>query len=423
MNDITYCLYARKSSERDELQALSIDSQIKEMKDLANRDGIKIVDTRQESHSAKDSGQRPIFAQIIQDIASKKFNGIITWAPDRLSRNAGDLGSLVDLMDQKLLLEIRTHGQVFSNSPNEKFLLMILCSQAKLENDNRGLNVKRGLRAKCEMGYRPGVAPLGYINNRYPIKGQKKVELDPIRAPIIKQMFEKVVHEHYSGHKLLRWFNNETDFTTRSGNKIVLSTIYLILRDTYYHGRFEYPKGSDNWYNVAHESIITKQLFNEVQECIVATKRRRPGTLQFDFTRLIQCGNCGSGITAEEKFKQLKDGSVNRYVYYHCNKGKRIPCDEPYIREEDLLAQLLALINTINIDELRMKEKLTKDLARYQNFMNGVLNTKDNLPTPQVDMRSYAKYVLREGSRDEKHEVLSCLKSKLQLKDQQIYLL
>ena len=418
MNDITYCLYARKSSERDELQALSIDSQIKEMKDLANRDGIKIVDTRQESHSAKDSGQRPIFAQIIQDIASKKFNGIITWAPDRSSRNAGDLGSLVDLMDQKLLLEIRTHGQVFSNSPNEKFLLMILCSQAKLENDNRGLNVKRGLRAKCEMGYRPGVAPLGYINNRYPIKGQKKVELDPIRAPIIKQMFEKVVHEHYSGHKLLRWFNSETDFTTRSGKKIVLSTIYLMLRDTYYHGRFEYPKGSDNWYDVAHKSIITKQLFNEVQECIVATKRRRPGTLQFDFTRLIQCGNCGSGITAEEKFKQLKDGSVNRYVYYHCNKGKRVLCDEPYIREEDLLEQLLKLINNINIDEIRVNKKLAKKLKQYQKFAIVVLNMENELSGPTVDIRSYAKYILKEGTREEKRGIIRCFKTKLFLSDQ-----
>lgn len=71
---------------------------------------------------------------------------------DRLSRNAGDLGSLVDLMDSNKLQQIRTYGQSFSNTPNEKFLLMILCSQVKLENDNRGVNVKRGIRAKCETG-------------------------------------------------------------------------------------------------------------------------------------------------------------------------------------------------------------------------------------------------------------------------------
>jgi len=60
-------------------------------------------------------------------------------------------------MDQGKLKTIRTFSQSFSNNPNEKFLLMILCSQAKLENDNRGINVKRGLRAKCEAGWRPNM--------------------------------------------------------------------------------------------------------------------------------------------------------------------------------------------------------------------------------------------------------------------------
>ncbi|MBU0649545.1 recombinase family protein, partial [Patescibacteria group bacterium] len=130
---VKYCLYARKSTESEERQVLSIDSQVKEMLLIAERDGLEIVEIRRESHSAKDSAQRPVFNELIQDIKKERFNGIITWAPDRLSRNAGDLGSLVDLMDQKLLLEIRTYGQQFNNSPNEKFLLMILGSQAKLE--------------------------------------------------------------------------------------------------------------------------------------------------------------------------------------------------------------------------------------------------------------------------------------------------
>jgi DNA invertase Pin-like site-specific DNA recombinase len=58
-----------------------------------------------------------VFNEIINDVRSGKFNSILTWAPDRLSRNAGDLGKLVDLMDEKLLLEIRTYGQRFANSP------------------------------------------------------------------------------------------------------------------------------------------------------------------------------------------------------------------------------------------------------------------------------------------------------------------
>src|SRR4030042_3726933 len=127
---INYCLYARKSSESDERQAMSINSQIKEMGDLAKKENLVISEVRQESHSAKESGQRPVFVQLLNDVRNGRFTGILTWAPDRLSRNAGDLGMLVDLMDQGKLKQIRTFSQMFSNNPNEKFLLMILCSQA-----------------------------------------------------------------------------------------------------------------------------------------------------------------------------------------------------------------------------------------------------------------------------------------------------
>ena len=142
---VKYCLYARKSTESEERQVLSIDSQIKEMLQLADREGLEIVEMKRESHSAKETGTRPVFNEIIEDLRAGKYNGILTWAPDRISRNAGDLGKIVDLMDAGGLQEIRTHSQSFRNNPNEKFLLMILGSQAKLENDNRGVNVKRGL--------------------------------------------------------------------------------------------------------------------------------------------------------------------------------------------------------------------------------------------------------------------------------------
>src|SRR5271167_1910629 len=162
---VKYCLYARKSTESEEQQILSIDSQIKEMIEMAERDHLEIVEIKKESHSAKEAGQRPVFNEIVEEIKSGKFNGILTWAPDRISRNAGDLGRIVDLMDQGKLQEIRTYGQRFTNNPNEKFLLMILGSQAKLENDNRGINVKRGLRTRVEMGLWPAIAPTGYLND------------------------------------------------------------------------------------------------------------------------------------------------------------------------------------------------------------------------------------------------------------------
>src|ERR1700722_3209716 len=118
---VKYCLYARKSTESEERQVLSIDSRIKEMLQLADREGLEVVTMKRESHSAKETGQRPVFNEIVDELREGKFNGILTWAPDRISRNAGDLGKIVDLMDAGLLAEIRTYGQRFTNSRREKF--------------------------------------------------------------------------------------------------------------------------------------------------------------------------------------------------------------------------------------------------------------------------------------------------------------
>ena len=262
VQNIRYVLYARRSSESEERQVLSIDSQVSEMMALAERDGLEIVEVRRESHSAKESGQRPVYKEILEDIKRKRFNGILTWAPDRLSRNAGDLGSIVDLMDQKLLMEIRTYGQQLRNSPNEKFLLMILCSQAKLENDNKSINVKRGLKTRVEMGLWPAPAPTGYLKEK---RMDRKCEtlIDPDRAPIVKKVFEKAAYEKWTGRKIYHWLKFDLNFKSANSNKnLTLSNIYMMLGNPFYYGVFEYPKKSGNWYTGKHEPIITKEIFD-----------------------------------------------------------------------------------------------------------------------------------------------------------------
>ncbi len=418
---IHYCLYARKSTESDELQAMSIDSQIKEMLQIAKRDGLDVVEIKRESHSAKAVGQRPVFNEMIQDLRNKKFNAILVWHPDRLSRNAGDLGSLVDLMDQKVLLEIRTYGQNFTNSPSEKFLLMILCSQAKLENDNKSINVKRGLKARAEIGLWLTTAPTGYLNEkRTDRKGH--VMIDPERGSIVKQMFEKVAYEDYTGRKLYKWLS-DINFKTRNGKSLSLSNIYLILKNTFYFGRFEYPKKSDNWYTGRHTPLITEKLFQEVQKKLTRYQIIRSQSKEFAFTRLMKCGLCGSGITADEKLKKLKDGGVNRHIYYGCTKSKDINCKCGYITERDLIEQLSKLIDKISLDKLGIKERIENEIARYSKFRKGVLDiNEEEKDNKKVNAKNYVKYLLKEGTIYEKRELLFNLKSKLILKDKKIYL-
>ena len=421
---VKYRLYARKSSEEDERQALSIDSQIKEMLAAAERDGLNIAEVRRESHSAKASGMRPVYNRLVEEIRAGFFNGILTWAPDRLSRNAGDLGAIVDLMDQGLLKEIRTHGQRFTNSPNEKFLLMILCSQAKLENDNRGINVKRGQRSKLEMGHRPCLAPLGYLNEKLTTRGESKILVRPERAPIITEMFNKVAFKHYTGRDLFEWVNEETNFTTRAGKKMALSVIYRVLQNPFYYGKFEWPVGSGKWYEGKYKPLITKELFDKVRENLAIAPKSRPGTKEFNFTKLMRCGACGSGITAEEKFKKLSDGTVSRYVYYKCTKFANHECDEASIREEELTTQLLDLMDKIDLDELGARKKVQEEIEKYKRFSQGVFGKMmtQEYHVPQIDVKNYAKFVLQNGTRDEKRDLLACLKSKIFLKKQKIYI-
>jgi len=409
-----YCLYARKSTESEERQVLSIDSQIKEMLQLAERDNLEIVTMKRESHSAKETGQRPVFNEIIEEIRLGKYNGILTWAPDRISRNAGDLGKIVDLMDEGKLQDIRTFGQRFTNSPSEKFLLMILGSQAKLENDNRGVNVKRGLRTRVEMGLWPGVAPTGYLNQKLMDK-KCQVIIDPDRAHVIKKMFEKVADDKWSGRKVYHWLKFELNFQTIGNKNLAVGNIYRILMNPFYYGVFEFPKKSGNWYTGKHEPIVTKELFEKVQEQLKRDNIVRQSH-KFAFTKLMTCGLCGSGISAEEKYKQLKDGTVAKYIYYGCGRSKDRNCKNPYMREEELIEQFIKLMDQIDLNQLGIQVKFNEELKRYNKFNRGVLGiNKSESKHLEIDLKTYAKYILMEGSNEEKRELIGCLQSRIKI--------
>ncbi len=413
---VKYCLYARKSTESEERQVLSIDSQIKEMLQMAERECLEIVEMKRESHSAKETGQRPIFNEIISELRTGKYNGILTWAPDRISRNAGDLGKIVDLMDAGKLVEIRTFGQRFTNSPSEKFLLMILGSQAKLENDNRGVNVKRGLRTRAEMGLWSGTPPLGYLTQGLMDK-KCQVIIDPLRAPIVKKMFEKVAYENWSGRKIYNWLRFELNFYTRGNKPLTLSGVYRILENPFYYGVFERPRKSGNWYQGKHQPLITQELFEKTKAQLKRDQIVRE-TKEFAFTKLFTCGYCGSGISAEEKWKELKSGGANRYIYYSCSRARDRNCKNKYIREEELIVELLKILDKVSLDELGMRQKLEDEIKRFNIFQRSVIGAKEMIKTNRdADIRNYAKYILKEGSSTEKRELLINLRSKIIYKD------
>ncbi len=429
---IDYCLYARKSSESDERQTMSIDSQIDEMLAIAKRDNLKIKEVKKESHSAKSSGTRPVFMELLQEVRQKKFNAILTWAPDRLSRNAGDLGSVVDLMDQGKLIKIQTYSQSFSNSPNEKFLLMILCSQAKLENDNKGVNVQRGMRAKCLMGWRPSIAPVGYLNQTGDPTTTELIIPDPERENFVRQMFDKMGNQGQSGRIIKMWLDR-IGFESRNGKKLALSKVYATLKNPFYYGEFEFPLESGNWYKGKHKPLITKELFEKVQIHLQMQPDKGYKNKIFPFKKIFKCGKCGGGITAEEKYRTRLNGIVVKHIYYHCGRSKDYECDEPYITESELIKQLIAKIDLIKFNSAGITRKIHSDIERYhrlktqvlhQEFIDGYLAEFNRIPESGNDknlmMKNYLLHILKIGTAEERVEVLSFIKTKFILSQREI---
>lgn len=412
MTSIRYCIYARKSSESDEKQAMSIESQLKEMQKIGKDGGFEIVKIIEESKSAKTSFARPGFNQLMAGLMDGEYEGILTWAVDRLSRNAGDLGCLVDLMDQGKLKVVRTQDRTFlGDNPNEKFLLMLLGSQAKLENENRGKNVSRGLRAACGQGRRPYKTPIGYkLIPGKEVSDPNEVVIDEKWAPFIRNLFHMAGEKEISMYRI--WKNlGECEKRTDSGKLFTKNRLGIILTDPYYYGEFEYPKKSGNWYKGKHEPLISKELFEKVQKNIAKRNsknfRKKWGTIPFKFTRIFKCGECGSGISAtcrRNRYNKL-------YLYYGCNKAKStIDCKQLKIKGKDLAKQIPAIADQIteaDIGELNQRQKDQNDLyCRIK----------------EEDIHPYwlIKTELSSGDLQEKAEALRTLKGKLLLQDKKV---
>ena len=199
-----------------------------------------------------------------------------------------------------------------------------------------------------------------------------------------------------------------------------LGNIYKILDNTFYYGKFEYPKDSDQWYQGKHEPIITKELFDEVQLQLKGSELKTRTDKEFAFTKLMTCGLCGSGISADEKYKKLKNGTFNTHIYYGCTKAKDKNCKCGYINEVDLISQLQDLVDTMKLKENPVLKKLKAEVTRFKKFQLALSGKSTEIKVSNKDIRSYVKFILQDGDIYEKRTLLESLDSKLLLNNKKI---
>ena len=352
-----FFLYARKSTDVEDKQVLSIEAQLAELRNYAKTENLSIIEEIVEKQSAKSPG-RPLFNAMVARLERGEANGIVSWNPDRLARNSVDGGKIIYLLDTGRISTLKFPTFWFESTPQGKFMLNIAFGQSKYYVDSLAENTKRGLRQKVRRGEYPSRAPFGYIND----SRTKTIAVHKKNAVILKQIFET----YKQGESRLEDIASilaECGIKSRNGKRLHVSRITFLLRNPFYYGFFKY---NGELYQGRHQPLISKQLFDQVQEQLDRKGRPHHKTKWEPRTLcgLFHC-SCGMMITGEEKVKHQKNGNTHHYTYYHCtHKSKRVKCSEPPIAEGELARQLSSLIKQTALpadwaDDLR--GRLAKD--------------------------------------------------------------
>jgi site-specific DNA recombinase len=260
-----FFLYARKSTDVEDKQVLSIEAQLSELRTFAKNEGLHIEHEFIEKQTAKVPG-RPIFGDMMKRIERGEVNGILAWHPDRLARNSVDGGQVVYFLDIGHLATLKFPSHWFENTPQGKFSLSMAFVQSKYYVDSLSENTKRGLRQKVRMGIFPSQAPLGYLND----SRTKTIVVDRKRAEIVRLAFEK----YAKGDMRLEDVSNflaQSNVTTRTGKRISKTKASFILSNPFYIGLFKY---GGELHEGKHEPIIAKKLWDEAQ--MVLKRRGQP---------------------------------------------------------------------------------------------------------------------------------------------------
>ncbi len=384
-------MYCRKSTETDEKQIQSLSDQMTTLTSYVASRGLQLIgEPLQESKTAKIPG-RAVFNQIVQMIEDGEINGIILLNPSRLSRNTVDTGRIIYLMDQGKLLEVVTPYQTFKNNPYDKFMLNLLCTQAKLENDNKSVNVKESLMLKAERGVFPGQARPGYMNNSHKLQGLRDISPHPIYFPLMRKLFDLALTGNYSVDALVEEAEKLGIRSLRAGRPICKSAMHRHLRDPFYTGKFIY---CGRLYQGQHPPMLTDDEFNLLQDIVEGRAKGKAKKHNSALNGMIKCGECGYCVTVETHTKHYRNGNSQVFAYYRCTKkNHKSRCNQPYIKTDKLekefqvdLTQLemdaeFALWALEKLDEVKEKDStvVQSSYEALQNALEGINKRINNL--------------------------------------------
>lgn len=391
-----YVIYVRKSTDEKDRQVRSLSDQIDECRDLAKRAELKVISKPiQEAESAKEPDIRPKFRQMLDAIKQGKFEGIISWHPDRLARNMKDAGEIIDLLDKQIIKDLRFCSFIFENNSSGKMLLGIAFVLSKQYSDKLSDDVKRGMRRSIEEG-KWFKTKHGYYKDR-----NQFLRPDGDYFVLMKNAW-RLRLENKRLDDIAKYLNdNKYAVPTGTGNSnhkpylMDKKRLSELFRDAFYTGVQKYGETVVNLTElydfipmITVEDFLKINRFSDIKKAIVQRKRGYEGDYIADLMRRrVICGYCDEPMTVGVTRKYNKSNQ-KLYFYYRCDNQK---CK---FYGKSVRAQVIVNFVKKYLDENRFTSREIYD--HYIGEMRHVIEQK------QQELESQRRTLTIEGNKCEK---------------------
>lgn len=370
-------IHCRVSTEEQSENGYSIDEQERLLEEWCKKMGYVIYKCYSDRGiSGKNIKDRPALKELLSDAKAGKFDMVISWKINRVSRKLEDVLKIVNLLE-KNNITFKSYSEPFeTDTPAGRMQFQMMALIGEFERGTIAQNVKMGMIAKAKSGNWCGGRVLGYdlVPNNSPEeekKGKNKLKINEKEAEIVRFIFNE--YSKGKGYKAITNQINKLGYKTKKGNDFSVGSIRDILTNPVYIGEIRYNV-RQNWSEKRrrninpnpirvkgkHEAIIDRELWDKVQ-LILESKKGKPSRIydgEYPLTGILRCPKCGAGMVISRTTNTLADGSKKRIAYYCCgnwkNKGTSV-CNSNTIRVDKANEYVFKKIEELVSNEAMIK--------------------------------------------------------------------
>lgn len=341
----SYFSYVRVSTQRQGALGTSLAEQQAAIDRYAQRFNLNIIRQYEERETAAKMG-RPVFLEMLKALRRGAAKGIIIHKIDRSARNLKDWADLGSLIDSGLEVHFANES-LDLNSRGGRLSADIQAVVAADYIRNLREETKKGIYGRLKQGLYPFPARVGYLDD-----GQGKPKKpDIVQAPLVKQAFE-LYASGTTGLNALVEEMFELGLRNKNGNKVSRNGLVCILKNPFYMGLIKIDTIGELFVGI-HQAIISKTLFDEVQNVFAGKRIAKKTKHFFIFRRVIDCAFCNTLLIAERQKGR---------VYYRCQTKD---CSQKTIREDAIEDKLLEIFERLQLTEEEY-EQLQKEAIEFQ---------------------------------------------------------